>query len=180
MVVWGLVAVETPYLLYTLATVPALPHHTGWSLISCGFVLPFAFSLSCVFSPPAVIGLSWYSTLDNHTGTGLSLCILSLLRDPVPQKPPWSICQGVFLLLSWVMSTTNYCSPCWRLVGSSHSEEGSSCCRNVSNCELKLRLFCCIYSYSLFLFQLMNFFKKIQNGLSFWYRLTQVVLKKGH
>jgi len=34
---------------------------------------------------------------------------------------------------SWVISMTNCCSPCGCLVWSSHSEEGSSCFRNVNN-----------------------------------------------
>jgi len=83
-----------------LPQLPTHPRHTGWSLMCCGLVPSCAVSFYSAFWPPILIWLFWCSTLDNHTGRGLSVCVLPLLRDPVPRIPPWSICQGVFLLHS--------------------------------------------------------------------------------
>jgi len=44
---------------------------------------------------------------------------------------------------SWVISTTNYCSPRGRLFGSSHSEEGSSCCEKVNNLWVNITVVIC-------------------------------------
>ena len=44
---------------------------------------------------------------------------------------------------SWIISTTNYCSICGRLVGTSHSEEGSSCCQNVNNLWVNITVVIC-------------------------------------
>ena len=38
---------------------------------------------------------------------------------------------------------TNCCFPCGRLVGSSHSEVGSSCCRNINNLLVNITVVIC-------------------------------------
>jgi len=64
------------------------------------------------------------SLTELHCGSG------RLSRFARTAKASWTETRAP---TSWVISTTNYCFPCGRQVGSSHSEEGSSCCRNANS-----------------------------------------------
>ena len=69
------------------------------------------------------------SLLGLHGGSG------RLSRSVRRTKESWTETRAP---TSWVTSMTNYCSPCRRLIRSSHLEESSSCCRNINNiCEQK-------------------------------------------